>query len=426
MVLAPIDVNREAELHRLLASMNVAPGRVNPDNALVPFARFDMLHFARFVILHDKTIDDITVYGWPRPAYPMYLAFLGDVDGEADTFLNELATRAQPGLRTIFACCEGFAANADLVCWMKQHGQPSATNYVNWRGRTVHQVREEAALHDALVRYAKDNSAALAGQSPQQIRAVLRQFVDAERSAGRLTLSPENPTPLGWWLGNTLHLIGVPLLLLVFSPLLLVIAVVFLIRLRALEKSDPELCSRTSLQQIEALAAAEDHDVTNQFSAIGSFKPGLVRRWTATFILWLVEYTTRHVYTRGRLTRVHTIHFARWVFLDGKRRLLFASNYDASLESYMDDFINKVGFGLNAVFSNGVGYPRTNWLFLDGSKDEQKFKYFLHRHQVPTQVWYNSHPGLTAVDLERNTRIRQGLETRTLSDQAAREWASLI
>jgi hypothetical protein len=35
--------------------------------------------------------------------------------------------------------------------------------------------------------------------------------------------------------------------------------------------------------------------------------------------------------------------------------MLFASNYDGSLESYMDDFINKVAWGLNLVFSNGVG-----------------------------------------------------------------------
>ena len=78
--------------------------------------------------------------------------------------------------------------------------------------------------------------------------------------------------------------------------------------------------------------------------------------------------------------------------------MIFASNYDGSLESYMDDFINKVAFGLNVVFSNGIGYPRTNWLLLDGAKDEQKFKDFLRRHQMPTQVWYNACPGLTALD----------------------------
>ncbi len=121
-------------------------------------------------------------------------------------------------------------------------------------------------------------------------------------------------------------------------------------------------------------------------------------------------------YTRGGLARIRTIHFARWVFLDDRQRIVFFSNYDGSLESYMDDFINKVGFGLNVVFSNGIGYPRTNWLVLDGCSDERKFKEFLRRHQMPTQVWYKAYPGLTAVDLERNIRIRQGLESSSMSD----------
>ena len=72
---------------------------------------------------------------------------------------------------------------------------------------------------------------------------------------------------------------------------------------------------------------------------------------------------------------VSTIHFARWVFLNRKKRLRFASNYDGSLESYMDDFINKVGSGLNVVFGNGIAYPRTRWMVLDeqDQKDQVRF-----------------------------------------------------
>ena len=36
---------------------------------------------------------------------------------------------------------------------MKNHSQPSAASYVNWIGRTVHQIREEAALRSLLLRY---------------------------------------------------------------------------------------------------------------------------------------------------------------------------------------------------------------------------------------------------------------------------------
>ena len=113
------------------------------------------------------------------------------------------------------------------------------------------------------------------------------------------------------------------------------------------------------------------------------------------------------------------------MYLDDRQRIAFFSNYDGSLESYMDDFINKVGFGLNVVFSNGIGYPRTNWLVLDGCADERNFKEYLRRHQLPTQVWYKAYPGLTAADLERNARIRRGLESSSMSDREIREWVAL-
>jgi hypothetical protein len=192
-------------------------------------------------------------------------------------------------------------------------------------------------------------------------------------------------------------------------PLLILAVPFYLLRLRHLEKTDPEICPTVDQAHANELSATEDHDVTNQFSAMGSLKPGLVRLLTTIGVLSVVNYAARHFVRPGRLGRIRTIHFARWVFIGGKRRMAFFSNYDGSVESYMDDFINKTGFGLNASFSNGIGYPRTNWLVLDGCADERKYKEFLRRHTVPTQVWYKAYPGLTAIDLERNTRIRQGI-----------------
>ena len=43
----------------------------------------------------------------------------------------------------------------------------------------------------------------------------------------------------------------------------------------------------------------------------------------------------------------------------------------------MDDFIDKVAWGLNLVFCNGVGYPRTSWLVRGGARDELAFKDYL-------------------------------------------------
>lgn len=426
MILATIDPAHEAELRRLLASMSREPGILDPMNALIPFAGFKQLHYARIVILDDQTLDDIKVYGLPRANYPTYIAFLGDCDGPVDRFFIELVARAEVGLRRIFMHCKEYAPDADLLGWIKAQNRAPAANYVNWIGRTVQQVEEEETLRQALEKFLQENASLLDSMQPHQVRDTLKRFVTTEQQAGRIPLTPPEPTPLGWQLSNLLNLVGMPILFLIVSPLLLLVLPFYLIYLRSCELSDPEVAPLVDPAHANLLASLEDHDVTNQFSAMGSLKPGLFRLVTMVFVLAAIDYTARHIFNRGRLARVTSIQFARWVFLDGRKRVIFASNYDGSLESYMDDFINKVGFGLNIVFSNGIGYPRTNWLVLDGSQDEQSFKEYLCRHQMPTQVWYNAHPGLTALNKRQNALIRDGLEKATMSDSEVQEWLRLF
>lgn len=426
MILAAIDPHREHELRELLASMNDGPGQLKPSNAVLHFPQFEQLHFARALILADQTIGDVRAHGLTPHTYPLYFTLLGDVDGDANAFLRDLASREPAGLRALFSCCVGFTSRTHLVPWMRKHAARPIANYVNWRGRTVNRIREDAALREALVGHIDGHAAAFKNLPARQVQVKLQQFVNAERAAGRLTLSAESRTPIGWRLRNLLHLIGVPLLFLLALPLLILLAPLFLLWLRHLEKTDPELCARVDQAHSDGLARAEDHYITNQFTAMGSLKPGLVRLGTTILVLTAVNYAARHIFTSGRLARIRTIHFARWVFLDRRKRMVFFSNYDGTVESYMDDFINKTGFGLNAVFGNGIGYPHTDWLVLGGCHDEQKYKNFLRRHTLPTQVWYKAYPALTAIDLERNGRVRQGLESGSMSEPEARAWAALL
>jgi hypothetical protein len=428
MTLAPLRAGTMVPARALLATMNNQPGTANPNNHLVPFASFEGLHFARFVVLEDRTLGDAAKVGIHRPAPPVYLAFLGDFDGDYDEFLGELVSKAEPGLRQIFAFCEGYEDAADLGQWMKDHEVPPAAYDCNWVGRTVKQCREEQALHDALAQFLVEYKA-IVGQTPKIICDDLVAFVRREQSAGRLTLTPPEPTPFLCALRHAFDIATLAALILgglVTLPLTIVPLIVLALTLRAREKSDLVIAPRPDMAMGAALALIEDNGVTNQFSAMGSLKPGAFRRRLLRLVLWLVDLAARVIYTRGRLARVHTIHFARWVYLDGGVRMIFASNYDGSRESYMDDFINKTGFGLNAVFSNGIGYPRTSWLLKDGAKNEQQFKYFLQRHELATEVWYNAHAGLTAFDLARNSRIRVGIDAMNMTDGQILEWLALI
>jgi hypothetical protein len=427
MIVAAVRAGQMENLRTLLASMNKTVGHADPKNNLVPFGRFDRLHVARFVILEAKTADEIKAFGLaPYPWRPA-LAFLGDCDGDGDSFLAELAAQAGHGLKQIFSFCEGFSEeNGDLLNWMRKHKLRPQVNYVNWIGRTVKQVREEAALHQSLSMYLQEVVDVVDRDDTRALRQKLLSHVEMEKHAGRLTLTPPGPTPIGWKIRDTLHLIGIPLILLVLLPVFLIAAPFFAWRLRALERSDPEIAIEPDRGHLQELSVREDHDVTNQFNVFGDVKPGVFRLRTLKFLLLLIDYSARHVYKQGFLSRVRTIHFARWVLMDDDRRLFFASNYDGSLENYMDDFINKVGWGLNLVFSNGVAYPATRWLIKDGANQEQKFKNTLRRHQLPSEVWYKAYPGLTAYELSRNSRIRKGAEIRQSSDAEIREWLSLI
>lgn len=425
LLVAQITPGRERGLRDLLESMNLQPGMADPANVLLPFGQFERLHFARLAVLDDPTLGDIEAHGVARPRLPVYLALSGSCDGRADECLADLAQRAGSGFRRIFIHCDGFDADGDLLAWMHAHQCRLAANYINWVGRTVRQIKEERALQRALA--ARVPRAPLeSGAQAQQLRRELIDFVDAEVSAGRLGLTPPDPTPLRWQVAKLLHLVAIPLAGLVLLPFLIVLLPLLIFILRAQEKRDPEICPPPDRAAMLELQNLEDYDVSNQYTAIGSVKPGWFRRWLVTVLLVLIDYACRHVFTRGFLARVQTIHFAFWSFLDDKRRLVFMSNYDGGHEAYMDDFINKVAWGLNLAFSHGVGWPRTRWLVARGARIENKFKHYQRRHQLPTQVWYRAYPGLALIDLKRNQQIREGLEPASVTDAQAQAWLRLL
>jgi hypothetical protein len=356
---------------------------------------------------------------------PPYLVFLSDIDAPLQQYLDRLADLAGAGLDRIFGHCQGYPApdgvmRARRLAYLRAHMVKANAAYVNTVGRTVQQVLQEAQLREAIQQFLDRSAPDRPKWNALQVRAEVRKFV-AQESSLRWARRPAARPPLAFRLREKLHLVAVPLVGLAVSPALLASLPFAAALLRIHERTDPAPHLKPDPAHVLALAALEDHLVQNQFSAVGFLKPGWFRFLTASAALFLADYVARHIYNRGELTGVKTIHFARWVMLDGGRRLIFASNYDGSLESYMDDFIDKVAWGLNAVFSNGVGYPRTNWLVQDGARDELAFKDFLRRHQLLTPVWYTAYGQLTARNIANNAKIRAGLYGK-MSAAQAEEW----
>jgi hypothetical protein len=415
-IAAPVRTGAVEALDALLKTMNVTPGTADPANALLPFGRIPTIHFARFVLLDDPSLPDRQLLAPELPTTePLRLAFIANCDGTTDDLLRTLVDLATPGLQQIFSHCSDFDAHTDLLAWLQTHHIVSAATYSNWPGRSMTQIREEAKLHTALRRIRLAHPEA----SPEQLRNLLLI------AANGIPLTPLPVPTFAEKLAQIGDFLRLPLYALLLSPLLIPALPFLVLLLRWREIHDPVLAPVPSIVRNKQLSSIEDRDVSNQYSTIGSLKPGLFRRWLTVAVLWIINWAGRHLFNTGRLGRVNTIHSASWTFLDDKRRVFFASNYDGSREAYNDDFISKVAYGLNLSFSNGLGYPRTNWLIFDGARHEQDFKRYLFHHQILTQVWYNAMPGLTTYDLARNTRIRQGLNAN-LTGSALKAWIAEI
>jgi hypothetical protein len=176
-----------------------------------------------------------------------------------------------------------------------------------------------------------------------------------------------------------------------------------------LELFDRQDEPRADIPGVDELADREDFQVQNQLTHAVDIKPGRLRLLSLRIVLWAIDLLARYKFNQGALGGITTIHFARWVLIDQKKRLLFFSNYDGSWESYLGDFIDKAHTGLTGVWSNTVGFPRTRLLVFAGATDEERFKSWTRAHQVPTQLWYSAYPELTVFNIQQNARICAGL-----------------
>ncbi len=365
-----------------------------------PFGQSGRIHAARFLLVH---ADIDAKLGRVEPG----LAYIAEVDGTADAHLDELARIAAAELDRIGPYCVDPVPPTDegRRRWLKDHLIPDATTYVNAIGRTVAQVRCEAMLREEIEKFL--DRAKVTSQDPEALREQVKRFVRGEPS---LHWALEPVDDLGWRLRRTLARIVIILLaipgLIIGLPLLLI----WLLALRWQEKTETWVPpSPTDHAHVSAIRSREDRTMQNPFSALSFRKPSRLRLVTAAAFLWLAKHVVRYFFDREDLVGIKTIHFARWTFIDDKRRMLFTTSYDGSHENYMGDFIDLVAWGMNAIFSHGPQWPRTRWLLLDGAWDEGPFKRHNVNRMLESRVFYSAYPNLSAVTIAENARLREGL-----------------
>lgn len=382
------------------------------DNPYIRFASLKSLHFASFVIFDD---DD----------FGSRLVFENNFDGTLDDYLGELTAYAGRGLHEIYSCCLGYSAGAyeqgSLITYLRSKVVRPNAFHIGNVGRSVQRIGRENLLRrkieeflDEIISSDKTNAA-----SANSLRNKIQMFVGNDPSLNWARQTEvrqsfiERAVP---WV--KIFAVGIGILILL--PVLIPLALIWLMILRRKEKSDPDNFPLVSHVHVRRLVEMEDRIAQNHLASITLVKPGWFRFFTLKLVLWLANLLAR-TSNKGELSGIPSIHYAHWSLIDNGRRLLFLSNYDGSWGSYLDDFIDKASPGLTAIWSNTSGFPRTEFLAFKGARDGPRFKSYARKSQTRALVWYSAYPDLTVQNIDNNSAIREDLFT-TLDDEEIKEW----
>jgi hypothetical protein len=416
---APVVPGRLDALRGVLESGAISGGRPGAAPPPLRLAQLPGVHFARLFVLEAMTLQT----GEPVPASLVYMA---DVDGSVDRHLRELVHRAPGGVDAVFGHCVGYPTAPTVLerlTWLRSHALRPAAYYVHTAGRTLTQIKDEALLYSTLGQIVDTGEVVTAGADPVQLRSRLRDAVLRRAGFGWIRRPPPGPG-LVQELRDAANLLLTLAVLIVAIPFVVVPLGVWLVLIRISELRDTQDSGVPDQAHVDEVRRYEDFGAQNPFTAVGEVKSGVVRRLTMRVALAGLGFACRHAFARDNLAGVTSIHFARWVPIDDGQRLIFASSYDGSLESYMDDFISRLSWGINLVFSNGVGFPRARWLVFGGARDEISYKHYLRRHQVPTVVFYSGYPNYSAANLDTFTAVHSGIGRQ--DETSAQTWLAQL
>jgi hypothetical protein len=415
---------RKAELVQLLEHM----GQNIDGTTAIRFNALQTVHFLRWVVLDGAVAGE-----------PPLLMFESNYDGTLEQHLDDLLLRGAEGLHQIYSCCADYPQrgqaqlpgkqHAGVVDYLKAGAVGYQAFYIGRRGKSVRRIRLEGQLRDAIQSYldslGSDPLRSL-GKEPQRVYAKIVEHLEAQHAGDlqrlRVLDRMEPPAPKR----SLLPLLPLVPVLLPLVPVLLPLVPALYAWLRKLERTDEPLLLDVLPEQTHALAQREDFQVQNQLTHLVGVKPGLFRQLLLRVVLTSIDTLGRFYFNQGDLGGLATIHYARWVLIDGGRRLLFLSNYDGSWERYLGDFVDQAHVGLTAVWSNTLGFPPTKRLVQDGATDEEHFKNWARQHQLPTQLWYSAYPQLTVRNVGHNGKICAGLLREPAGAEQLARWLELL
>ena len=105
---------------------------------------------------------------------------------------------------------------------------------------------------------------------------------------------------------------------------------------------------------------------------------------------------------RSALQQIGTLHDARHLIFDQDTRFMFASVFDGSWDTYIDDFATTVvGANFDKVFAHSEGFP--------GVADPNVKEWFV-AHQAPALVFVSSYPDLTVKQIWKDQSVNEAFQ----------------
>jgi hypothetical protein len=396
------------------------------NNAWMPLGKVTSTHFARWFILDNlKTPEQ-------KPLPPM-IGFSSNFDGSINDYLNELLRVTAEGFDAICQHCEGYPEPGQRTMQSRKdfclkNNYPPKLFWGSKFGHTVQMMRDEARLHDAIEGFIGE----LQGESnwrqlsALQIRDRIIQFVGSKADL-KWALGPA-PKPDFQWKVNYYGKISIILLLVILGlPIIIPFLTIWILIGRFYEKMDdlirPTLPKQELTEQrYQDLVKMEDLMFQNQLTVYGTVKkPYWFKRTTLKLALTIFALNGAYRSTKGKLSGIPTIHFARWVIFNNDQNVMFLSNYNGNWENYLSEFIERSANAMNVSFGNMVGYPQVKWFIKGGAHDEQQFKALVRANQYPSQVYYSAYPYLEVRNILNNAEIRNGLSAK-MTEAEAKAW----
>jgi len=396
-VLAPIARGEAAALRDVLRPIgdDISGTHMPPGGRPhVAFARSRTIHFARFAILTDpdRGPDDVR------------LLYASVYDGTLEAHAAELIALSSD-FEAIWGRLDGFTGRRGFSAFLRAHAQEPAAYYIAFREETVSSIRLAIATREARDAAVVARSTSAPGPLARATTAVRRMlraapilvdlvvtvarhgFVDVYRGTLRI-LACLDRYPVfrvvNRLTGNTMPARRSP-----FSS----------IAVDACAAPAP-LAPGDQIPSDLHPSFGEDVVSQNQLTLVTVIRDGQSNRVRA--VMSAIDSYAKRLAPPGSLIGISTIHFVRWLVIDGGRRLMMVSDYDGSWESYIDEFAEMILSGLDAIWETAVGFPP------DGARDLPAFKRFLRSHQVPAEVFFSAYPRETVLNVANDSRALAG------------------